>query len=104
MSEVFVEGLADKAVHRWGGWLGDPMAFHQKENGDCVAYVSISAGGIKPEGEAMESRPTADSAAADLFEQIANYLGTRSPIWRQFPEVSRDGADFYATARLVRSE
>lgn len=96
--------LRERAIKRWGGIEGQPRAFHQKENGDCSAYVTISADGIKPEGQAMESRLTAAQAVEDLFEHIESYLGEHLPIWRQSPQVSQDGERFYATARLVRGD
>ncbi len=96
------EGLGDKTLQRWGGYVGQAMAFHQKENGDCFTYVTLSVGGLKSEGQPMESRPTASSAAEALDDEIGYYLGTAKPIWRQFPEVTQDGEQFYATARLVR--
>ncbi len=95
------EFLKYEALSRWGGEPGDPTAFHTDGQGTYV-YRTIAIGGVKPEGERMFHAKTMFLAADSLFEELDDYLGNSRPIWRQFPQVSRDGKRFYATARVAR--
>lgn len=102
--KTFNEYLKIEALRRWGGWEGFAGAFHDNGDGSYHVYKTIAIGGVKPEGEGMLSCPTVFQAAEALFKQLENYLGDSPPVWRQFPQVSRDGKRFYATARVAREE
>lgn len=69
-----------------------------------MAYVTLTSGGIKPEGEEPVMFERSDDAWAAFFTQLLNYVTcARQVAWRRSPALCGEPGKWYVSCRLVKA-
>lgn len=67
-------------------------------------YVTLTSGGIKPEGEEVVMFERSDDAWAAFFAQLLEYVrGARQVAWRSPPVLRGDTGKWFVSCRLVKA-